>query len=595
MTRVNPFGWRTWAWRALLACLLAIGAYVLAGSVSNLARAAGLLRDYGTPGYSVAPSDAIGWWRIAEVRKGGPADQAGLAHGDLLHFERPFAFVMQEKANWSQPVTVERGDRQFHLNLVPSPEPPPFANYLVALLGLGSLLTSGLGMLLLFRSRRNRAAAMLGAILVYLGSANMLLSPWALSVGMAQLWASIGIASDIFMSSFFPLFALEISGGAPTKRQARLVYGASALFALLTVAMHLQYLVPIYATGLPLGLLLPFANQLFGYAIFASNYRRNDPPARNRIKIILIAFLCYLGATTCRLVLMTFRPDDLLPLFLSFQILFNSALGLLVYAVLRKRLFDLNFVLNRTLVYGVVSFILLAGFGLAEWGIEHLVPAASHEGGPFFSAGIALALFLSFHRLRDWVEGHVERLLFSAWHENENALRRFVSSVGHFTQASALCRDYTHEIARFAHGAGAALYLRAGRGFKRKAGQLAGARGSYGADNRAFALMCAEGAPVRPIEANSALPAALALPILVQSSLAGFVLLGSKPDGTDYRPDEIELLGWATDRVGYALQAQHVRELGAMVSSLKAKVLALSEERDRLRLPLVSPAVRLAT
>ncbi|MXO58586.1 hypothetical protein GRI89_03390 [Altererythrobacter salegens] len=78
-----------------------------------------------------------------------------------------------------------------------------------------------------------------------------------------------------------------------------------------------------------------------------------------------------------------------------------AGLAFLTYAVLAQRLFDTNFALNRTLVDGAVSFTTLAGFGLAEWGDEHLIPESWYEDGPVFSALTALALFLSFRLLRD--------------------------------------------------------------------------------------------------------------------------------------------------------------------------------------------------
>jgi len=211
------------------------------------------------------------------------------------------------------------------------------------------------------------------------------------------------------------------------------------------------------------------------------------------------------------------------------------------------------------------------------------MPEAWHEGGVVFSAGIALALFLSFHRLRDWVERHVERVLFSSWHRNEAALRRFAASAEHFEQAAALCRAFAEEVTRFAQGAGAVLYLRtAGSGYKRCAGKLASARAAYPGDDRAFALMRAERRPLDLAQAHSALPGVLALPMFDQGALAGFVLLDRKPDGTDYRPDEVEALGWATGQVGFALQAQHVHDLEARIAGLDAQLASLTTSKPRL-------------
>jgi hypothetical protein len=384
----------------------------------------------------------------------------------------------------------------------------------------------------------------------------------------------------------WPLFSLEISGGASSRRQARLVQGGAialgiaSLLSILTV-----FASPSWAW---LNLACIVATQCFGYAIMAGNYRRADALTRNRIKIVLLAFGFLLASVFLAFLVGTLTGRSLqtptqTPWVLVPAAATQAALMLLAYAVLRQKLFDLNFALNRTVVYGVVSFILLAGFGLAEWAVEHLIPEAWHEGGPFISAAIALALFLSFHRLRDWVERHVERLLFNSWHSNEKALRRFVAAAGHFDQAQSLCRAFAEEIRRFAQDAEAALYLRLqSDAYRLCAGKLAGARRDYADDDWAFALMRAERAPVKLAQAHSSLPGVLTLPMLDQGTLTGFALLACKPDGTDYRPDEVELLGWAAHQVGLALQAQHAHELEERLSGLTAQVASLTEERDRL-------------
>lgn len=62
-----------------------------------------------------------------------------------------------------------------------------------------------------------------------------------------------------------------------------------------------------------------------------------------------------------------------------------------------------------------------------------------------------------------------------------------------------------------------------------------------------------------------------------QAALAGFVLLGPKPSCEDYRPDEIEILGWATQQVGLDLQAIRVRALEQQVGTLEARNANLSD------------------
>ncbi len=135
-----------------------------------------------------------------------------------------------------------------------------------------------------------------------------------------------------------------------------------------------------------------------------------------------------------------------------------------------------------------------------------------------------------------------------------------------------------------------AVYFRDRTGaYSLQCGGLAEALPHYDADDLVLALMRAERRPVKTAEMRSALPGVLALPMLDQGRLAGFVLLAGKPDGTDYRPDEVEVLGWAAHQIGLDLQAMRAGELEAEVARLNDAVAGLrdtnaqlSGERDRL-------------
>jgi len=175
--------------------------------------------------------------------------------------------------------------------------------------------------------------------------------------------------------------------------------------------------------------------------------------------------------------------------------------------------------------------------------------------------------------MRHWVERSVERVFFAPWHRNEAALRRFVSAAGHFERSEELCRAFAEELRRFAGGGGAAVYRRDRSGsFAHQHGTLAGAQPHYPADDLALALMRAEREAIRLGGLQSSLPGALALPMLDHGALSGFAVLDRKVDGSDYRPDEVELLGWAAQQVGLDLQTMHVGELEAELAGLAAQL-----------------------
>lgn len=256
---------------------------------------------------------------------------------------------------------------------------------------------------------------------------------------------------------------------------------------------------------------------------------------------------------------------------------------LFAYAVLKHRVIDIGFAINRTLVYGAVTFTLLSAFGLAEYAMKSLIPEQGAEASSIVAAATAVLLFLSFHHLHHWFEHQIERLFFHSWHVAEAQLKRFVASAGQFTSQSALCTAFADELRRFTQGADVALFLRPEVGdFCLEAGALPGAESRYSDEDRVFALMRGERRPIELARAHSALPGEVAAPMLNQRGLAGFVLLGSKPDGSHFRPDQEENIGWATHQIGLDLQALKARALDEELASLRNRLAVTEAERDRL-------------
>ncbi|HSG55076.1 MAG TPA: hypothetical protein VLA45_06440, partial [Paracoccaceae bacterium] len=134
----------------------------------------------------------------------------------------------------------------------------------------------------------------------------------------------------------------------------------------------------------------------------------------------------------------------------------------------------------------------------------------------------------------------------------------------------------------FNGGAANALYVRTAQGdYARIAGDLPGNPVRVDADDPVLATMRAERGQVIPAEVGSTLVAHHAFPMLNQATLAGFVVLGGKPTGEDYRPDEIELLEWASHQVGLDGQAIRARELEQLVVTLGARNSELAGALDR--------------
>ena len=587
---VAKLNWPRWQQALLIAVLLLVIGVRLVMLGDSAVSLSGLNGEVGTIGGQGAPNSEFdaGFGKLFEVYPDGPLAKAGASVGDHIRFEPAYMGYGQSVVGQTFEVTLDHNGVRSSRQLTIAPWHPNAtvrqALGWLALNLVAAILSVLIGCFILWRGWGHKTAMLLGASLICMTVVNVRLPGWASAPALAvPMWAVYGGGG--LLAGLLPAFAMQLheeTGGVLPRWQWRALRGLLALFAALAPVLIWSFLT---VTAIPIlgnGLRLAFAFQVIAYCgcigYLISAWRRAKGGARNRTVVIIFALVAYLLATIAGIVLiqgaLTIGQIASTP-FAALNALTQGVLapGLLAYAVLRHKLFDLGFAVNRTLVFATISAVLLVSFGTLEWAVDHLVPEAWHKGSAIYSAGIAVGLFLLFHRIRDFVEQIIERLFFRGWHHNEAALKRFVGAAAHVERPAALAGQFVAELARFSGGAAVALYVR------RPEGDYANATGeTIDADDPALAAMRAEQAHIVPAEVGSQLcAAALALPMLHQAALAGFVLLGPKPTREDYRPDEIEVVGWATQQVGLDLQAIRVRELELANVKLMARNQTLSE------------------
>ena len=278
----------------------------------------------------------------------------------------------------------------------------PTARVTLALFGLTGLVTTTIGLLVLARGRHDPAAVLLAMVLLATGAyaANSSL-PWSTVGGrLALVDVAAGPVIAICYTISWPLFCLRISGGSASRQQRNVVAVAVSVWVALRILIFLMIATGMWGptTWEPLLLVHMVAAQAFGFLILLWNYAANDSASRNRLKIVLVAFVSYLVSWLLArgMIALVVREefDWVIALSAGSTVTGVLAASLIAYAVLRQRLFDLNFARNRALVYATVSFVLLAAFGGAKWVIEHLIPESWHDGSEYYSFAIALGLFL---------------------------------------------------------------------------------------------------------------------------------------------------------------------------------------------------------
>ena len=309
---------------------------------------------------------------------------------------------------------------------------------------------------------------------------------------------------------------------------------------------------------------VPFAllTCTFAIVLLVRTYRRSEAKERARLKWAILGLSVYLSIFVLGTVLIVpaqWTPgwrsgNPLTPTLWLFALAQGVLLPLIIgYAVLRQRVVDVQFALSRTVVYGIVSTIVLVFLAVLHWllgrMIEHSRLAVGLEG--LAAVGLGLAL----HRASHGINVTVDRVLFRRHHAAEERLRQVTAALPYASTERSITEALVNEPAHNLQFASAALFYR-----NSPEGPLQRVRSEGWDDSHASSLdpesllvryLQAEHTAVRLDDEQQWLPPevpdgsahpVLAVPIVSQHSLSAVVLYGSHVNGTLPDPDEVELL-----------------------------------------------------
>ena len=584
---------------AAIACLLAIASAI---DVTRLAGWIGQDRrgDLGFRAHALMQRP--GWSQIDRVTPAGPAKMAGLAAGMVVRFDRAYEASAELLVGRAIGLSLATGDattkRPRHLTLIAGPDPAsardPYRDLGYASLVFAAWFCVALGIIAIVRGWGSVAALAFG-LGIFSFPLDLVVPLWATSAWQVApfllICAVIGTATVGVLLLPAALYYERIGRPGWPWLAAFGAIGITWLVARVFIALRLldeprfaligdsAQTASLVLVALCLGLGLYWAWRGWRDGLGADRDRFAALLATNLVTV------CVTLADTALTIAPVQSPSTSALLFFTQQLLTNVLVPLaLAYAVLRHRVVDLGVALNRTVVFGSVSALLLGSFGLIEWGIEHWLPESWVKASVAIDAGAALLVYLAFHRIHDAIEHGVEHLFFRAWQSNEAILRRFVGSAPHFEDERALARSFADELSRFAGEARVALYRRKDRThdaiLERITGSWDTAPRTLPIDDPAFALMRAERAMFKfgaldLSDTLTDLPGVLALPMLDHGVLTGLVLMDLKDNGALYRPDEIAVLGWAAHDVALALAALHAGVIESENRLLKAQLTRL--------------------
>ena len=260
------------------------------------------------------------------------------------------------------------------------------------------------------------------------------------------------------------------------------------------------------------------------------------------------------------------------------------------YAVFKHHVLDLNFVIGRGLVYGILTSLAVAVFAIIDWFIGGILAQTRLATAGEVVAAIAIGFWLN--GLHGRVDRLVDTVIFRRRHLAEQRLARVAAGLQHSESYSTIAQIVVKEPVDALGFRSAAFYRRndsgaftcdAAEGLEKTetpiSGQdallvhLNGENGPVMLDQIGWktpGVVTAENAPV------------VALPVFIRHELRAIALYGPHETGEAIDPDEMRALtalcsaaGTALDHTAAAELSERLEEYRQTVSALKADLISL--------------------
>ncbi len=367
-----------------------------------------------------------------------------------------------------------------------------------------------------------------------------------LPAGIYAFAAGIPSIVSVLGAPFLLLFALTVPDDRVDSGWRRwasfATWGVTALFAALLIFAFIEtrfYIAPSVTNAI--STLLTALTILVVLARLASMTRVERP----RFAWAAFAIIFGVLANDARNVLPTG------PLSIALAVLTVVMPLSLMYAILRRHVIDVRFVISRTVLYASLTTSVVLIIGVVDWATSTYLSQARIAMA--LAALVTIGLGFVLHRTYGWLERAVDFLLFHRKHEAEAYLNRLAKTLMRANRTETVDRALIHDPYEKLELSMAALFRADGSSFvpSCSAGWEAPAVSALDADHDLVRFLTTERerldiGDLRSHVAGHFLdhgPApAIAIPVLQGDDLMAFAVYGIHRSGTKLDPDEIVTL-----------------------------------------------------
>jgi hypothetical protein len=311
-----------------------------------------------------------------------------------------------------------------------------------------------------------------------------------------------------------------------------------------------------------------FAAFMISLAILVFSYRRCDPVNQARIRWVLFSLSGLL--ITYMMGLFAGRLGLPIPVLNIIGTMLIAATFLsFAYAVLKHRLVSLQFVLNRALVYGLITSLVVGVFAAMLSFLEH--ETLNTETNRFLALVVPLVLGMGLNTLKRNVDEYINKIFFRNRHKAEEALAQFARTSAFVEDPEKLLDLTADELFRHGGCQSLAIYLtepgKAGAKLVRQRGE-----GTYtqhlDIDDLGLLRLRAGDLEVDLHGVSSGLGSeGNVFAFSVRGQVLGLIVCGPRP-GEAYSPEERRLFALVAHQVAVALHSLRLEEEHRLLKAL---------------------------
>ena len=485
-------------------------AIVILGGIAMDGIALSGIASLETTGVSFAPAlpTVVAYERVDSLTPSAAA--AGVRVGELLRFAAPHDVDELRARVRGTEIHLARPDGSIvGLPLAPEPIPPAVVVLLTTALSMALL-----GLLFVVRAWgdvRARYLAVGFAYVPYVVAQNVVAGPLLTAANVfGDTLQGVGL---IALTYFTTSWSATPQGAARFLR--RIVVVAGCVFSIAWMFLDISFASPPPALA-PFARFLNLLNVVMVAGLlagFALTIPRAQGAERRRLAWIAVTMFVSLTPVIAFFVLATFVRLGPLPVWIALTGL-AAPLGF-GYSMLRHRLVDVGFALNRAAVFAATTASFVGLFGGIQWAADRLLVQATATQNFVAQMAIAVAVLYVVRALRVKTEAAVATLFFAERRRRIDEIRGLAREIDAVENVDALPQFAIDQLRALA-SIDATIYVEAADTFERTAGTLGPEHVSR--DSPTVVSLRASVAPV-PIRAESEMIGAIALPLAVRGLL----------------------------------------------------------------------------